>query len=102
MNEIEVAKESALLGVIISTHSTPPWMVKLALEGHNVNFKIDPGADVTAISEARFRMISGQRGPLRPPDKELFGPGRTKLNVAGQFTGTLTWNMLQSKMKYMW
>ena len=91
MNEIEVAKESAFLGVITSTRSTPPWMVKLALEGHNVNFKIDPGADVTAISEARFRMISGQRGPLRLPDKELFGPGRTKLNVAGQFTGTLTW-----------
>ena len=89
MNAIEDTKKSAFLGAVTSNRSTPPWMVKLGMDGHNLEFKTDTGADVTAIPEALFQKIKGDCGSLRPPDRELFGPGRTMLKVLGQFTGTL-------------
>ena len=42
--------ESAFLGVL-STDGKAPWMVKLQISGCTVEFKIDTGAEVTAISE---------------------------------------------------
>ena len=40
---------------IISTHSKDnQWMVELLLNGKPVQFKIDTGADITAISEEIF------------------------------------------------
>ena len=42
--------ESAFLGVL-STDGKALWMVKLQISGCTVEFKIDTGAEVTAISE---------------------------------------------------
>ena len=77
------------MGAVTSNHSTPPWLAKLGMNGHNLEFKTDTGADVTAIPEALFQKIKGDCGSLRPPDRELFGPSRTILKVPGQVTGTL-------------
>ena len=49
---------SNLLGTIeiTSTHSKDnQWMIELLLNGKPVQFKIDTGADVTAISEEYSR-----------------------------------------------
>ena len=53
----DTAIEEPFLGTleIIPTHSKDnQWMVKLLLNGKSVQFKIDTGADVTAISEEIF------------------------------------------------
>ena len=52
-----VNKESFLGTIkIISAHSKDnQWMIELLLNGKPVQFKTDPGADVTAISEEYSR-----------------------------------------------
>ena len=68
-------------------------MVELQLNGQPVQFKIDTGADVTAVSEEIFSKLQGVT--LRKTNRSLHGPAKHKLTVCGQFTGTLTYN--QSK-----
>ena len=53
-----VNKEPFLLGTIeiISSHCKDnQWMIELLLNGKSVQFKIDTGADITAISEEYYR-----------------------------------------------
>ena len=55
--QIDTVNEESFLGriEIISTYSKDnQWMVELLLNGKPVQFKIDTGADVTAISEEIF------------------------------------------------
>ena len=53
-------------------------------------FKIDTGADVTAISEEDYRKIKG-KGKLAKPSKILRGPSNQPLPVAGEFIGSLAY-----------
>ena len=52
-----------------------------------MRFKLDTGADVTAISTEAHQHIGGTT--LSPLSKALYGPARQALNVLGQFQGTL-------------
>ena len=88
--------EEPFLGTIeeISAHENrDQWMVELQLNGQPVQFKIDTGADVTAVSEEIFSKLQGVT--LRKTNRSLHGPAKHKLTVCGKFTGTLTYN--QSK-----
>ena len=52
--QTDTVNEEPFLGTIeiISTHSKDnQWMIELLLNGKAVQFKIDTGADITAISE---------------------------------------------------
>ena len=49
-------------------------------------FKLDTGAEITAISEETYKRL-GQL-ELQQPSKVLSGPVRQTLNVLGQFTAT--------------
>ena len=51
-----------------------------------VTFKIDIGAEVTAIPEAIATLLKAIIGE---PSQILLGPGVNSLNVCGQFMGTL-------------
>ena len=56
--QTDTVNKESFLGIIeiISTHSKDnQWMIDLLLNGKPVQFKIDTGADVTAISEVYFR-----------------------------------------------
>ena len=50
-----------------------------------MSFKLDTGAQVTAISEEAYKKL--QVGPLKKPSKILYGPvpARQMLDVIGQF-----------------
>lgn len=50
------------------------WKTNLLIGKHNVNFKIDTGADVTVIPEDIFRRY--KLGRLQDTSKKLFGPIR--------------------------
>ena len=78
--------ETAFLNVMSSQQGTP-WISSIQLEGKTVRFKLDTGADVTAISTEAHQHIGGTT--LSPPSKALYGPARQTLNVLGQFPGTL-------------
>ena len=57
-----------------------------------IEFKIDTGADLTAISDAAFRTLRGSK--LKSPKITLYGHAHTctgtSLNVIGQLEGELS------------
>ena len=66
------------------------WYIQLQLNGKDVCFKIDTGAEVSAISTDVFEAI-GQPN-LRKPTKILCGPDKSPLKVLGCATVQLTHN----------
>ena len=54
-----------------------------------ITFKLDTGAEVTAISHCTYQQLIAAP-PLQTPDKVLCGPARKPLEVVGQCQVTLT------------
>ena len=88
------AMDSAFLGAI-GTNQEPTWKMKLQLSGPKTEFKLDMGAEVTAISDQTFQGIAGCQ--LTAPSKKLYGPARTALEVIGKFEGTIAYQERTSK-----
>ena len=82
----EVCLDDAFLDAV-GTNTEKCWMASVLLENKTVSFKLDTGAEVTAVSEETFKMLP--KTPLKQPEKKLFGPSHQPLNVLGQFTGKL-------------
>ena len=53
-----------------------------------VTFKLDTGAEVTAVSEATFKSLT--EVVLKQPDRKLFGLTHQALEVVGEFRGKLS------------
>ena len=83
----ELSLDTAFLGVL-NSGKTSPWTVSQKLEGIDTHFKMDTGAEVTAISECTFHSLKGVT--LTKPTKILHGPTGRPMKVLGQFTGTLS------------
>ena len=64
------------------------WKVQLKVSGKPLVFKIDTGADISAISKSTFDSLPNQP-KLHPAKIALFSPGG-KLQCAGQFTTAVT------------
>ena len=64
-------------------------MARILVSGESLPFKIDTGADVTAISEEDYKNMQGRR-KLTKPSKILRGPSNQPLPVVGEFVGFLT------------
>ena len=62
----------------------------MQLNGNEVEFKVDTGADVTVIPESVYRAESDVG--LQPASLPLNGPTGESLEVLGQFSGRLTRN----------
>ena len=82
----QIHSDIAVLDTIGSGHTTS-WTVKLKLLGVETMFKLDTGAEATAISE-NIHSVLGKPN-LSNPSKILYGPGVQQLNVLGQFESTL-------------
>eukprot|EP00731_Ephydatia_muelleri_P021495 Em0014g86a len=80
--------ETVFLGPVGKGESS--WMANITVCGQPLRFKIDTGADVTAISEEDYRKIKG-KGKLAKPSKILRGPSNQPLPVAGDFIGSLAY-----------
>ena len=63
-------------------------MTTVRLCGQETAFKLDTGAEVTAISLVTFKTLRRQN--LSAPKKVLYGPSHSSLEVAGQFEGRLS------------
>ena len=64
------------------------WLTKVTLCGHDTAFKLDTGAEVTAVSQETHQRLG--KPPLQTPEKLLCGPSGQPLPVMGQFLGQLT------------
>ena len=58
------------------------------VNGHKVNFKLDSGADVSAIPEVIFNQMASPLACVKP-DKKLYGPCTKILNCKGKFNAVL-------------
>ncbi|XP_078793900.1 uncharacterized protein LOC105353799 isoform X3 [Oryzias latipes] len=68
----------AFLGSMSDKNTISPWITEVDVNSHSTVFKIDTGADVTAVSETLYK---GQFGKLEKPTKVLRGPGGSRLQV---------------------
>ena len=75
--------------------TTKPWTADVKVNGMLIRFKVDTGADVTAIPLKIFQKLVGIK--LHPPKKVLHGPTKHPLKVSGQFTGTLLYNQCETQ-----
>ena len=87
--QVNEDSQDQFLGVIHSetdplSSTEAPWTTNLELNGRNIDFKFDTGADITIISEQEY--LSAQDAPL----------SKQKLDVYGQFMGNLS-NQFQTK-----
>ena len=81
---VRILSGSAYLAVVGQESS---GIVDIQLCGRNLNFKLDMGAEVTAISEAVYKTLG--HVPLQKPTKMLFGPSAERLQTLGEFEGIL-------------
>ena len=72
----------------VVTNQATSWTTKLQLNGQETHFKLDTGAEVTAISRQTLMSLGKQK--LDKPEKNLYGPSRTPLQVIRQFTAKLS------------
>jgi len=80
------SEEEVFLGTVTSDKETA-WIVNIRLQGKEVLFKLDTGAEVTVISEEVYHTL--KRAKLENPSKVLYGPAQQRLEVVGQFAGSL-------------
>ena len=81
--------DSAFLDTV-SRGNSSCWKVTLRMCGIETEFKIDTGAEVTAVSEETYKQLhSDHRPPLDSAAKALYGPSHTSLEVVGQFQAQL-------------
>ena len=80
--------EEVFLGTVTSSKDKA-WSVNIRLQGKEIVFKMDTGAEVTVISEKEYRTL--ERTKLEKPSRVLYGPARQPLEVLGQFSERLTY-----------
>lgn len=84
MQNIEGEEEqSFFLGSVFTNNQA--WTAEIQVRDTKMTFKLDTGADVTAIADTDLdKLFSKAEMPvLQQPEKPLLGPGRTSLDVAG-------------------
>ncbi|ETW98423.1 MAG: hypothetical protein ETSY2_42830 [Candidatus Entotheonella gemina] len=70
------------------------WLTRIQLNNELTLFKLDTGAQVTAINTETHQRLG--QPTLHTPDKQLYGPAGQPLKVIGQFKGTFTHNHRKS------
>ena len=79
--------ESTLDDSFLDTVTTPTdekaWFVEILVGGSKVTFKLDTGAEVTAVSEETYRTLP-DAPPLSTPAKILRGPSTKPLQCVGE------------------
>lgn len=79
--------DAAFLGAV-TTNQESSWTISLLLGNREVPFKLDTGAEVTAITKEAYKNLGDVK--LQSPTKALYGPSCQSLKVLGQFTRMLT------------
>lgn len=88
MTRDEQEGDMAFLGTVSTEQNDAPWLIKLKVNGSEVLFKVDIGADVTVVSEELFKQENFSK--LQKTSKILLGPGQDSLQVKGRCTAKLS------------
>ena len=68
------------------------WYIDIQMRQRLITFKIDTGAEVTAISGKTHQLIGKPK--LANPSKFFYGPVNQTLDVIGQFSRCLKYGIL--------
>ena len=79
--------ETSFLSAIGSVNESS-WNITIMINGQPIIFKLDTGAEVTAITESTLAKLDNVQ--LSPANKSLCGPDRKPLQVMGKLTVTLS------------
>ncbi|KAM7284258.1 uncharacterized protein ISCGN_001355 [Ixodes scapularis] len=79
--------EEVYLGEVETRSISDPWRVTVKVNGSPLTFKVDTGADITAISLNDYNKKSME--PLNTSAQTLAGPGQTPIATAGYFEATI-------------
>jgi len=71
----------------VSTNHSKAWVTLLSIKGKQKPFKLDTGAEVTAISKSTWESL--RKPLLHSPNKQLFCPARQPLQVLGHLQAQL-------------
>ena len=74
----------------VSNSGEKSWLISIKVNNIDVKFKLDTGAEVTAISEETFQLLNNCT--LSHPEKNLYGPSRQPLEVLGKFEGKFAYD----------
>ena len=96
----ESAIETAFLDATTSQAEETAWFADISVCKLNekVTFKLDTGAEVTAVSQETYEQLR-DAPPLNTPEKTLCGPSRKPLKVRGQCQMQLTLKVASSKQQ---
>ena len=83
----QVSIDEAFLGAVNTAGEQDDWKVTVSIRKEAVEFKLDTGAEVDAISEATYKTLGCPR--LCKPSRILYGPAKQPLEVLGVFSDTV-------------
>lgn len=89
MNKVAEDLDRLFLGEVAS--GKEPWMADINIGNKKVTFKIDTGADITAVPETAFKRLTHLDGKLEKASKALYAPGGVKLAFLGPVNDTLSY-----------
>ena len=84
----ELSLDAAFLGTL-GTGKQAVWTVDVTVKDKHVRFKVDTGAEVTAVSEETYHSLG--KTPLDKSTRVIYGPARQKLDVLGQVKMQVTY-----------
>lgn len=87
--------EEVFLGEVQLAPSSDPWFVVACMDGKEVKFKVDTGADVTAVPGAALPPHTR----LQKPTKMLYGPGSSKVHTLGQVKVDIKWKGITTRQE---
>ena len=96
-NELITSDVAFLDHIGESRMSQTAWFANIDLCGCITAFKLDTGAEVTAISKEAYSHL--QNSTLNTPDRILYGPSKQPLKVLGQFQGKFTYKGRDSQQQ---
>ena len=80
------ALDSVFLDMVEDSQYAKYWTAIICVNGFEISFKLDTGAEVTAITEKSLLLGSPQ---LNQPIRKLSGPNRQPLSVRGSLSANL-------------
>ena len=83
----ELSLDTAFLDAVTSGNQATSWTSTITVNGTEFKFKLDTGAEATAITEDTYKLLPNT--VLQKPRKTLQGPAKQCLEVLGQFQATL-------------
>ena len=86
-SSIEEDLDLAFLSAVGTADETS-WTADISVNGETMKFKVDTGAEVTAVTELALTQLGNVQ--LHPATKTLSGPDRKPLKVLGQTSATLS------------